>query len=439
MTKVKRYSVPLVLGIIAVALLAVGILALTIWRPAQQVSASHESTEPFTMTRAGVLPLYADRVSIRATADEDQDVWLAVGSAEDITAWLQDEPYEEVVGLSNLQTLKTIPHGVEAGAQSGEAAPSEEVESAQSGGQATSPITSDMWIAENYGRGSVSLTLSGEDMGLSILAATDGAGPAPTLTLTWQTPRPNLLALVSFIGAGVAAVLGLVVAVALAGAAKRRTARSEELRTLGERANTDTAEIAMLADSSAAEDVPVTEEPEAAETLDEGQEQEPAVAEDIAIVAEETQADESQQEEVRVDEEEDSDPASAMDPQGLAGEVGIAAEEKAQDPGDVKSQEESANGDDVHEARLAASRSETVTTDSGMMNLSALQASGGAFPTRRALRDAHRRGVSRLVVGEREFATTGDDEQEDPTPDQVLRERTLRPNKWSEAMGDVEQ
>ena len=94
---------------------------------------------------------------------------------------------------------------------------------------------------------------------------------------------------------------------------------------------------------------------------------------------------------------------------------------------------------DDQPSRLEASRSETVTTDSGMMNLSALQQSGGAFPTRRALRDAHRRGVNRLVVGEREFTTTATPTEEDPTPDQVLHERSVRPNKWSEAMGDVEQ
>lgn len=112
MSKAKRYSVPIVFGIIAVALLAVGVLALTVWRPAQQVSATHDSTEPFAMTRAGVFPLYADSVKINATAEPDQDVWLAVGSPEDITAWLQDEPYEEVVGLLDLQTLKQFPTGL---------------------------------------------------------------------------------------------------------------------------------------------------------------------------------------------------------------------------------------------------------------------------------------------------------------------------------------
>ena len=382
---------PIVLGIIAVALLAVGALALTVWRPAQQVSATHNPTEPFAMTRAGVFPLYADSVRINVTAEPDQDVWLAVGSPEDITAWLQDEPYEEIVGLLDLQTLKTIPHGVEANPQSGEAQSgrgAESVEEPQSGAQAASPISSDMWVAENYGRGSVSLTLSGDDMGLSILAATDGVGPAPTLTLTWQTPQSNLLAVASFIGAAIATIMALIIAVSLAGAARRRASRSEALRTLDERASTDTAEIATLPELSTTDHV---------ESSD-------------AVLVEITETE---------------DPTE------------VVAEDTAEPVESIDKDKPSTKDDQP--SRLEASRSETVTTDSGMMNLSALQQSGGAFPTRRALRDAHRRGVNRLVVGEREFTTTATPTEEDPTPDQVLHERSVRPNKWSEAMGDVEQ
>ena len=391
MSKAKRYSVPIVLGIIAVALLAVGALALTVWRPAQQVSATHNPTEPFAMTRAGVFPLYADSVRINVTAEPDQDVWLAVGSPEDITAWLQDEPYEEIVGLLDLQTLKTIPHGVEANPQSGEAQSgrgAESVEEPQSGAQAASPISSDMWVAENYGRGSVSLTLSGDDMGLSILAATDGVGPAPTLTLTWQTPQSNLLAVASFIGAAIATIMALIIAVSLAGAARRRASRSEALRTLDERASTDTAEIATLPELSTTDHV---------ESSD-------------AVLVEITETE---------------DPTE------------VVAEDTAEPVESIDKDKPSTKDDQP--SRLEASRSETVTTDSGMMNLSALQQSGGAFPTRRALRDAHRRGVNRLVVGEREFTTTATPTEEDPTPDQVLHERSVQPNKWSEAMGDVEQ
>ena len=409
MSNAKRYSVPIVLGIIAVALAAVGALALTVWRPAQQVSATHDSTEPFAMTRAGVFPLYADSVKINATAEPDQDVWLAVGSPEDITAWLQDEPYEEVVGLLDLQTLKTIPHGVEENPQSGEAQSgrgAESVEEPQSGAQAASPISSDMWVAENYGRGSVSLTLSGDDMGLSILAATDGVGPAPTLTLTWQTPQSNLLAVASFSGAAIAALMALVIAVSLAGVARRRASRSEVLRTLDERASTDTAEIATLPE------LPTTDPVESTD----------------AVLVEITETE---------DPAEPADPTEVEDPAEPADPTEIVAEDTAEPVESIDKDKPSTKDDQP--SRLEASRSETVTTDSGMMNLSALQQSGGAFPTRRALRDAHRRGVNRLVVGEREFTTTATPTEEDPTPDQVLHERSVRPNKWSEAMGDVEQ
>ena len=433
MSKAKRYSVPIVLGIIAVALLAVGALALTVWRPAQQVSATHNPTEPFAMIRAGVFPLYADSVRINVTAEPDQDVWLAVGSPEDITAWLQDEPYEEIVGLLDLQTLKTIPHGVEANPQSGEAQSgrgAESVEEPQSGAQAASPISSDMWVAENYGRGSVSLTLSGDDMGLSILAATDGVGPAPTLTLTWQTPQSNLLAVASFIGAAIATIMALIIAVSLAGAARRRASRSEALRTLDERASTDTAEIATLPELSTTDHVESTNaiSVEATETADPTE----VVAEDAAETVESI----DQEVDDVTPSRPDADSAGDAD---LAGDADSAGDEELSVATDDMEAKDKPSTKDDQPSRLEASRSETVTTDSGMMNLSALQQGGGSFPTRRALRDAHRRGVSRLVVGEREFTTTATPTEEDPTPDRVLHERSVRPNKWSEAMGDVEQ
>ena len=90
MAKIRRYTLPIVLAVIALVLLAVGILALTVWKPQQEVVAERSTEQPFTMTRAGVLPLYADQVTVKATTDPGETVWLAVGSPEDVSAWLAD-------------------------------------------------------------------------------------------------------------------------------------------------------------------------------------------------------------------------------------------------------------------------------------------------------------------------------------------------------------
>lgn len=465
MSRVKRYSLPIVLGVIAAALVAVGVLALTVWRPAQQVVASRETDQPFTMTRVGVFPLYGDTVNVRATVSDDRFVWVAVGSPEDVTAWLQDEPYDEIVGLLDLQTLKAIAHDADQ-PQSGESQDVEVSAESQSGAMAVpdSPIESDMWISENYGRGSVSLTLGRDDMDTSILAATDGVGPAPTITLTWDTPQNNLLAVISFITAGVVALIAAAVAAALAGAHGRRLSRSQVLRTQDERADTSTTEIAIApasspktksSDGSAdraltgagskgpassstelstqtraadeptpdqvtetgeAETTPTPESEAVSETVEPG----PEVADDVPEAAETEVAATSSQ---PASEESTPEPSSpAFDDAKGTGEV--LPSTSAETPG--------APSADL----LAAMRSETVTTESGMMNLSALRG-GGAFPTRRALREAQRRGVDKLVVEGREYSTTAG-HQEAANVDEVLGLRAVKPKRWSEAMGETE-
>lgn len=435
MNNVKRYALPIVLGAIAVALLIVGVLSLTIWKPAQEVVATRESQQPFSMTRAGVFPLYANQVNIRATGESDQTVWMAIGDPSDVAAWLQEEPYEEIVGLvGNLHTLKAIDHNLEL-AQSGEAEVGEaEVgeaqssdqpqsgEQAQSGAQAgENPLSSDMWTHVKYGRGSVSMDLSGAEMDMSVLIATDGVGPAPTLTLTWKTPQSNILALASLVAAAVVALIALVIAFALWNTRKRRLTRSEHLRGTEDRALTDTAAIDMTAG--------VEELPKRTSTKKKKkQKQQPEEKFTPETTAEEPVYDATAAEDQGEGEVAESPSAEAVE-EGEAAQAPSNEETEVDQPAGTEPEPEP-------EAPLEPARTETVTTDSGMMNLSALQG-GGAFPTRKALRDARRRGVNHLVVGERSFdtaaaKTAGED------PAQALRERSIGATKWSEAMGETD-
>lgn len=455
MNNVKRYALPIVLGAIAVALLIVGILSLTVWKPAQEVAATRDSQQPFSMTRAGVFPLYANQVNIRATGEPDQTVWMAIGDPADVAAWLQEEPYEEIVGLvGNLHTLKAIDHNLEL-AQSGavstdDAQSSDQPQSgelAQSGAAAAeNPISSDMWTHVKYGRGSVSMDLSGAEMDMSVLIATDGVGPAPTLTLTWKTPQSNVLALASLVAAAVVALIALVIAFVLWNTRKRRLTRSEHLRGTEDRALTETAAIDMSAgidelpkrastkkkkkEQKKAEPIEAPEETLDEEILDEETLDEDAQPEEK--FAPETTAD-PQVSDVKDSEDQGEDEEETPDPEPVA-EV-----EDSKAPSDEEGKAEEAvkpEPEPVVETPLEPARTETVTTDSGMMNLSALQG-GGAFPTRRALRDARKRGVNHLVVGERSFDTAAP-KGADEDPAQALRERSIGATKWSEAMGETD-
>lgn len=53
------------------------------------------------------------------------------------------------------------------------------------------PIASDMWLARQDGDGSAQIPWEMRDGRWSVIAATDGKGPAPRLTLTWQTSPSN--------------------------------------------------------------------------------------------------------------------------------------------------------------------------------------------------------------------------------------------------------
>ena len=407
MRNLKRYTLPMVLGALALVMLTVGILATTIWSPRQEVTASRDTTLPFTTTRAGVLRLYEPHqevaeVRVEAKAPGDQVVWMALGSPEDVAAWVQAEDSDEIVGLSDLETLKAVPHEASGeSAQSGEVAEPETdatQEEAQSGDEAplVNPLASDMWTAVKYGRGSATMTLTGDELDQSLLAATDGVGAAPTLTLSWQTPQQNMLAVVGY---ALAAVLGaLAVAtglilfasrsktprIARAGASAKRGAQGS-----GWAATQFASEVAANTPSAIAEREQAEREAEEARLAEEARQAEFAAAAEAAAV-----------EERRAAEAQDADEPIQFEEVVTDFHEGAATEQLEMEM--------------VEEGPVEESRDETVTTESGMMNLAALQ-HGLGMPTRRALRDAEERGIQNLIVGGRKFSTrTGEVPVVDP-------------------------
>ncbi len=482
----KRYTISIIFGVVAAALLVVAVLASTIWRPQQEVVAQGAPGQPFTVTRPGVLELYADQVEVRATSPSGGTVWLAVGDAADIGAWLEGHPYEEIVGLSDLETLKMKSHGGDE-AQSGDG---EEAESTQSGDDQDSdvnPIESDMWTSINRGKGEVSLKLTGEELDDTLLAATDGVGPAPVMTLKWPTPQDNGLAKWAYIGAGVAAA----VAALLAGIAARRRNQREEaspevLRALPSAAalapedepqhqpkddeDVGVAELAIQEDSEAApspatqqgavdllvldEEGPTTSaatasQPTAAEDDETRPTQRPGLPSRRSLHAHSVTVDAGEQPlDLAVElTEVDAVPLPAEGRSAFAPATGAEfapdfALDDTQEPDEPKT--DTPTGDlessgDVASIEEPPVTEETVTveevdTDSGMMNLAALR-SGGAFPTRRAMREASKRGVNKIVVGDREFSTPTAGEQ----PADVLEKRSTVANKWEDLLSSVQE
>ena len=414
MRELKRYTLPLILGVLALVGATIGILANTVWSPQQKVVATGETDQPFAMTRAGVLRLYephqeAAGVRVEATVPGDSLVWMAIGSEDDVNAWLQDESYDEIVGLSDLETLKLVAHEVpgEPGAEeeTEEAQSGEEVEEAEESEEtAENPIASDMWTAVKYGKHSVSLELTGDELDQSLLAATDGESAAPVITLSWETPRANTLALWSFVSAGALALLAVITA-AVIGARRKR--KGKQVRQI-EAAPKPAKQIEEVVASVATDSDEAVQEPEAETIVVEAVQPDSAPADSALVTepksfevetvvqaepevveAEVIDAQVESQEETQVEPQEEAELQEESVFYPVAGRIGARGRQAA------KVQEPPAD---------SGSLEEVVTTESGMMNLAALQA-GRGFPSRRAMRDAEKRGVEALVVDGRRYET----------------------------------
>ena len=211
-----RRIVSVIATILGLVVIALAVCSATIWRPSATVQATLTQTpdQHYVLTEPGVLGLVDPSVTITATA-EGQPVFLAVAYAVDAKAWLADDPYLSVTGLTDWNTLSATPvtercetvdpasaaptqtASPGADATAATQAPTEAATdgatagSAGSGGACTTlvdsnadPSQADLWLKTASGQGTVTLDNVVEP-GTVLLAATDGSGPAPRITLSW--------------------------------------------------------------------------------------------------------------------------------------------------------------------------------------------------------------------------------------------------------------
>ncbi len=400
MGRVKQFSAALVAAVLALAAAVVGILALTIWKPAQEVVASVTPTEPYVMTHAKMLPLIAKDVTVTVSAPDDQEVSLVLGTTGDVSGWIGDSAYDEVVGVeSGMTTLKTVDHTADSSGepatatpQSGEsqsgasqsataqpsASESENPESGESQSGASDstsqtsdliPTGNDMWLSEVTGTGSATLTLTDVPDGRSILATTDGSSAAPTLTLTWAVHRANVGATVAFSLCVLFAVMALVLFVLRLRVMRHRSRRA---RHLAERETADVTETQQI--------------PVVGELDHDGMSTEPDVEDTDTDTDADAGTDEGPRTDDRVEDLESASDELAFD--GTASDETTTSTGRHGRPG----------------ASLDVDPPETVPTDSGLIDVSGIR-EGMAFPSRRALREARARGENHVVIDGHEFDT----------------------------------
>lgn len=414
MDQLRRFSGAAAACAVAVIAAIVAVLALTVWKPTQQISATVTPQQPVVITREGLFQLEGGEVTVTAASASGKQVTMALGTAADVRAWVSDLSYAEITGISaNRENLLTEGHDSATSATSSPSpSPSPSSEAPQNPDQNAQPSPSpsatatlsaaggDMWLDEATAPSTATMTLRDVAAGRSLVITSDGTTPSDlTVTMTWQTPHRNVLA----ITAGVITFICLLIAAALVGLVlwRERQVDSEEEKHKEDEAEEGASqqvdpaffETDENSESSEAETATLQSDNEEAEeyndSIEGGETPDDVTAQDAFTEAaefdEETPEDESSEdraveERVEVNETSVTDRDESSDSEPRRGRHGIAYHDDEVDPPARES------------------------TDTGIIDLSGIRP-GAVLPSRRALRQAREKGEGRLVIGGQEFDT----------------------------------
>jgi len=409
--QLRRFSGAAAACAVAVIAAIVAVLALTVWKPTQQISATVTPQQPVVITREGLFQLEGGEVTVTAASASGKQVTMALGTAADVRAWVSDLSYAEITGISaNRENLLTEGHDSATSSPSPSPSPSSEAPQNPDQNAQPSPSPSatptlsaaggDMWLDEATAPSTATMTLRDVAAGRSLVITSDGTTPSDlTVTMTWQTPHANVLA----IAAGIVTLICLLITAALVGLVlwrERHVDSEEENREEGEAEEGTSQQVDPAffeadenSEPSEAETEPLQSDNEEAEeysdSIEGGETPDDVTAQDafteVAELDEETPEDESSEdraveESFEVDESSVTDGNESSDSELRRGRHGIAYHDDEVDP-------------PVRES-----------TDTGIIDLSAIRP-GAVLPSRRALRQAREKGEGRLVIGGQEFDT----------------------------------
>ena len=411
MDQLRRFSGAAAACAVAVIAAIVAVLALTVWKPTQQISATVTPQQPVVITREGLFQLEGGEVTVTAASASGKQVTMALGTAADVRAWVSNLSYAEITGISaNRENLLTEGHDSATSSPSPSPSPSSEAPQNPDQNAQPSPSPSatptlsaaggDMWLDEATAPSTATMTLRDVAAGRSLVITSDGTTPSDlTVTMTWQTPHANVLA----ITAGVITFICLLIAAALVGLVllRERQVDSEEEKRKEDEAEDGASqqvdpaffEADENSEPSEAETEPLQSDNEEAEeysdSIEGGETPDDVTAQDafteVAELDEETPEDESSEdraveESFEVDETSVTDRDESSDSEPRRGRHGIA----------------------YHDAEVDPPARES--TDTGIIDLSGIRP-GAVLPSRRALRQAREKGEGRLVIGGQEFDT----------------------------------
>ena len=384
MDQLKRFPGAVAACAVAVIAAIVAVLALTIWKPAQQISATVSPEQPVVITREGLFQLEGGEVTVTASSASGQQVTMALGTSSDVRGWVSDLSYAEITGISaNRSNLLTQGHDAQVSASptpTPSPSPSSEQPQNPEASPQPSPSTSatpslsaaggDMWLDEATAASSATMTLRDVPAGRSLVITSDGKTASDlTVTMTWKTTHKNVLAIAS----GIIALLFLLIAGALVGFALWRERQHSDMHTDEDDPQAPSKALSFFEEEAAGE-------PELPASEDDGLVEEELLSseDEEAFEEEENAGNEYPSEDPAVVDETEDNTQPEEEPR--FGRHGIVSEDEHVDPPQRES------------------------TDTGIIDLSSIRP-GAVLPSRRALRQARENGENRVVIGGQEFDT----------------------------------
>ena len=411
MDQLRRFSGAAAACAVAVIAAIVAVLALTVWKPTQQISATVTPQQPVVITREGLFQLEGGEVTVTATSASGKQVTMALGTAADVRAWVSDLSYAEITGISaNRENLLTEEHDSATSSPSPSPSPSSEAPQNPDQNAQPSPSPSatptlsaaggDMWLDEATAPSTATMTLRDVAAGRSLVITSDGTTPSDlTVTMTWQTPHANVLA----ITAGVITFICLLIAAALVGLVlwRERQVDSEEEK----RKEDEAEEVASQQVDPTFFETDENSESSEAETETLQSDNEEAEEYSDSIEGGETPDDVMAQDAFTEAAEFDEEMPESELPEDRTSEESFEIEEASVTERDESSDSEPRRGRHgiaYHDDEVDPPARES--TDTGIIDLSAIRP-GAVLPSRRALRQAREKGEGRLVIAGQEFDT----------------------------------
>ena len=441
MDQLRRFSGAAAACAVAVIAAIVAVLALTVWKPTQQISATVTPQQPVVITREGLFQLEGGEVTVTAASASGKQVTMALGTAADVRAWVSDLSYAEITGISaNRENLLTEGHDSATSSPSPSPSPSSEAPQNPDQNAQPSPSPSatptlsaaggDMWLDEATAPSTATMTLRDVAAGRSLVITSDGTTPSDlTVTMTWQTPHANVLA----ITAGFITFICLLIAAALVGLVlwRERQVDSEEEKHKEDEAEEGASQQVDPAFFEAVENSDSSEEKAGASEIGNEDLEEYSDSIDSGEAPLDLTAQDSSTEVAEFDEEK---------PEGDLPEEHTLEESFEVNEASATDQDESSDsqlrrgrhGIAYHDGEVDPPARES--TDTGIIDLSGIRP-GAVLPSRRALRQAREKGEGRLVIGGQEFDTglipQVEKEEETSTADGSEEKRS-----WGSIMGN---